>query len=184
MLSKGKATALLSAAARCPSSGATTPEDAGVGDKAGPTPTPLHPGCFLGTSAREATLVTRDCVAVPGLGSVSPGIREMRLMNVQSNVSIANLRALLQQCPETEPLLQDMGREKKKRAGAQSRLPMLWGQCCGYLAPSLFQNVSLERWQKESGNSQGENPEDSSAVLPKDFPMETMKNCLMISPTD
>lgn len=58
--------------------------------------------------------MTRDCVAVPGLGSVSPGIREMRLMNVQSNVSIANLRALLQQCPETEPLLQDMGREKKK----------------------------------------------------------------------
>lgn len=61
------------------------------------TPTPLHPGCFSGTSARGATLVTRACVPVPGLGSVSPGIWEMRLMNVQSNISIANLRALLQQ---------------------------------------------------------------------------------------
>lgn len=110
--------------------------------------------------------MTRDCVAVPGLGSVSPGIWEMRLMNVQSNISIANLRALLRQCPETEPFLQDMWRGKK-RAGAQSRLPMLWGQCCGYLAPSLLQNVSLEWWQKgagPAGGSQGGNPENSSTA--------------------
>lgn len=50
----------------------------------------------------------------------------MRLMNVQSNVSIANLRALLQQCPETEPLLQDMGREKKK-----GQEPSPGCLCCG-----------------------------------------------------
>lgn len=46
MLSKGKATALLSAAAHCPSSEATTPEDAGVGDKAGPPPHLSTPAVF------------------------------------------------------------------------------------------------------------------------------------------
>lgn len=143
---------------------------------------------FLGASACGATLVTRDRVAVPGLGSVSAGIREMRLMNVQSNISIANLRALLRQCPETEPFLQDMCRGKKGQEPSPG-CPMLWGHCCGYLAPSLFRNVSLEQRQEgagPAGGSQGGNPEDSPAAqsISQGLPMETMRNCPRISPTE
>lgn len=97
------------------------------------TPTPLHPGCFSGTSVHGATLVTRDCVAVPGLGSVSPGIWEMRLMNVQSNSSITHLRALLRQCPETEPFLQDMWGGKKGQepsSGCGDGAVVIWQPPC------------------------------------------------------
>lgn len=182
MLSKGKATALLSAAARCPSSEATIRGHWRWGQGRA-TPTPLHPGFFLGTSACGAMLVTRDCVAVPGLGSVSPGIWEMRLMNVQSNISIANLRELLRQCPETELLLQDMWRGKKG-AGAQCRLPravgtLLW--LSGTLpAPECVSGAG------PAGGSQGGNPEDSPAAqtLSQGLPMETMRNGPRISPTE
>lgn len=40
-------------------------------------------------------LATREAVAAPGVGSVSPGIWEMRLMHVQSNISAANLDVAL-----------------------------------------------------------------------------------------
>lgn len=56
------------------------------------------PPAFLGyiCSWGHTVLVIREAVLVPGLGSVSPGIWEMRLMNVQSNISTANLNVLLQ----------------------------------------------------------------------------------------
>lgn len=158
-------------------------EDTGVGDKAGPPPHLSTLGFFLGTSACGAMLVTRDCVAVPGLGSVSPGIWEMRLMNVQSNISIANLRELLRQCPETELLLQDMWRGEKG-AGAQCRLPhavrtLLW--LSGTLpVPECVSGAG------PAGGSQGGNAEDSPAAqtLSQGLPMETMRNGPRISPTE
>lgn len=57
------------------------------------------PPAFLGYICLwgHAVLVTREAVPVPELESVSPGIWEMQLMNVQSNISTANLNVLLQQ---------------------------------------------------------------------------------------
>lgn len=111
MLSKGKGTAALSADTRCPSSEATAPGDAGVGDEAGPSPrlsTFLRYIC----SGGHTVLVTREAVPVPGLGSVSPGIWEMQLTNVQSNISTANLKVLLQ---VKSPFLPGTWKKKKKK---------------------------------------------------------------------
>lgn len=147
MLSKGKGTALLSAETRCPSSEATAPGDAGIGDEVGPSlqlSTPsvsrvhllMGPHC-AGDQRSCSCARARICLSW-NLGNAADECSVQHL-DCKSQCAFATVRALF------------AGYVEKYKAGAKSRLPTPWGKRCGYLATSPFQKAPPERQQEGAG---------------------------------